>query len=72
MHLRDFRRAGHWPYLVCAFFYFDVSFMVWVLLGALAILHRRPSSDYRDSEKGLLVAPFRCWVARCSDWSSAS
>ncbi|MCI0682653.1 MAG: MFS transporter [Gemmataceae bacterium] len=36
MHFRDFRRAGHWPTLFCAFLYFDVSFMVWVLLGALA------------------------------------
>jgi NNP family nitrate/nitrite transporter-like MFS transporter len=36
MHLPGFLRAGHWPTLVCAFLYFDVSFMVWVLLGALA------------------------------------
>ncbi|HEY1377467.1 MAG TPA: MFS transporter [Gemmataceae bacterium] len=36
MRLADFRRAGHWPSLVCAFLYFDVSFMVWVLLGPLA------------------------------------
>src|SRR5262249_56792689 len=36
MNLREFRRAGHLPTLVCAFLYFDVSFMVWVLVGALA------------------------------------
>jgi len=36
MNLRDFRKAGHWPTLLCAFLYFDVSFMVWVLVGALA------------------------------------
>ena len=36
MHLRGFLKAGHWPTLVCAFLYFDISFMVWVLLGALA------------------------------------
>jgi NNP family nitrate/nitrite transporter-like MFS transporter len=55
MHLRDFRRAGHWPTLLCAFLYFDVSFMVWVLLGALAnsIV---PEFGLSDSEKGLLVA----------------
>src|ERR1700685_4210715 len=35
MHLRDFRKAGHWPTLLSAFLYFDVSFMVWVLLGGL-------------------------------------
>lgn len=28
-------KAGHWPTLLSAFLYFDVSFMVWVLLGAL-------------------------------------
>jgi NNP family nitrate/nitrite transporter-like MFS transporter len=36
MNLRDFRRAGHFPSLICAFLYFDVSFMIWVLLGPLA------------------------------------
>jgi NNP family nitrate/nitrite transporter-like MFS transporter len=36
MTLADFRRAGHWPTLLCAFLYFDVSFMIWVLLGPLA------------------------------------
>jgi MFS transporter, NNP family, nitrate/nitrite transporter len=37
MSLRAFRRAGHLPTLLCAFLYFDVSFMVWVLVGALAV-----------------------------------
>src|SRR5258708_7237500 len=37
MNLRDFRKAGHWPSLVSAFLYFDVSFMIWVLVGALAV-----------------------------------
>src|SRR5215207_8521865 len=36
MKLADFRRAGHWPSLLCAFLYFDVSFMIWVLIGPLA------------------------------------
>ncbi len=36
MRLADFRRVGHWPSLLCAFLYFDVSFMIWVLLGPLA------------------------------------
>ncbi len=36
MNLRDFRRAGHFPSLVSAFLYFDISFMIWVLVGALA------------------------------------
>jgi NNP family nitrate/nitrite transporter-like MFS transporter len=36
MHLRSFLKAGHTPSLLCAFLYFDISFMVWVLVGALA------------------------------------
>ncbi len=35
MSLRAFRKAGHVPTLVSAFLYFDVSFMVWVILGPL-------------------------------------
>jgi NNP family nitrate/nitrite transporter-like MFS transporter len=35
MH-RGFLRAGHLPTLVASFLYFDLSFMVWVLLGPLA------------------------------------
>ena len=37
MHLRGFLRAGHTPTLLCAFGYFDVSFMVWLLLAPLAV-----------------------------------
>jgi NNP family nitrate/nitrite transporter-like MFS transporter len=55
MNLRDFRRAGHTPTLVSAFLYFDVSFMVWLLPGALAnsIV---PEFGLSDSQKGLMVA----------------
>lgn len=35
MSLREFRKAGHPPTLLSAFLYFDVSFMVWVILGPL-------------------------------------
>ena len=31
-----FLKSGHLPTLVAALLYFDVSFMVWVLLGPLA------------------------------------
>ena len=34
MHLKDFRKAGHTPSLVSAFLHFDVSLMVWVMIGA--------------------------------------
>jgi NNP family nitrate/nitrite transporter-like MFS transporter len=35
--LRDLIRSGHWPTLLSAFIYFDVSFMIWVLIGALGV-----------------------------------
>lgn len=55
MNLRDFRRAGHAPTLLAAFLYFDVSFMVWLLPGALAnsIV---PEFGLTDAQKGLMVA----------------
>src|SRR4051812_49596244 len=59
MTLRDLShnlsRAGHAPSLVAALAYFDVSFMVWVLVGALGPL---VASDLRLSpaQKGLMVA----------------
>ena len=55
MNLRDFRRAGHTPTLISAFLYFDVSFMIWLLPGALAnsIV---PEFGLSDSQKGLMVA----------------
>lgn len=33
--LSSFRKAGHPPTLLSAFLYFDVSFMIWVILGPL-------------------------------------
>jgi NNP family nitrate/nitrite transporter-like MFS transporter len=33
---RDFRKAGHLPTLLTAFLYFDFTFAIWVLNGALA------------------------------------
>lgn len=37
MNLKAFQQAGHWPTLLSAFLYFDVSFMVWVMLGPLSL-----------------------------------
>ncbi|MCW3847403.1 NarK/NasA family nitrate transporter [Sphingomonas sp. LB-2] len=50
-----FWSSGHTPTLIAAFLYFDLAFMVWVLLGPLApeiakTLHLTPA------EKGLMVA----------------
>jgi MFS transporter, NNP family, nitrate/nitrite transporter len=54
MH-KGFLKAGHLPTLFAAFLYFDLSFMVWVLLGPLGVaiakqLHLDPA------HKGLMVA----------------
>ncbi len=38
MRLADLRRAGHTPSLIAAFLHFEVSFMCWVLIGALGIV----------------------------------
>ena len=55
MATKGFRRAGHTPSLVAALVHFDISFMVWVLLGALGAY---VSSDLHLSaaQKGLMVA----------------
>ncbi|MGV3721857.1 MAG: nitrate/nitrite transporter [Actinomycetota bacterium] len=54
-HLKDFTRSGHPPTLLTSFLYFDVSFMVWVLLGPLATYI---AEDLRlgPAEKGMLTA----------------
>lgn len=55
MKTSSFWKAGHAPTLLAAFFYFDLSFMVWVLLGPLAI---QISADLQltAAQKGLMVA----------------
>src|SRR5947209_8541886 len=55
MTLRNFRQAGHTPTLVSAFLYFDVSFMVWVLLGPLGPFLGE-ALKLSASQKGLLTA----------------
>ena len=52
---KGFLQAGHLPTLFASFLYFDLSFMVWVLLGPLGVsiakqLHLDPA------HKGLMVA----------------
>lgn len=37
MRFQEFKQAGHWPTLLAAFLYFDISFMVWVVLGPLSL-----------------------------------
>jgi NNP family nitrate/nitrite transporter-like MFS transporter len=52
---RSFLKAGHAPTLFSAFFYFDLSFMVWVLLGPLGVAIAK-SFHLNPAEKGLMVA----------------
>jgi NNP family nitrate/nitrite transporter-like MFS transporter len=55
MSIRAFMKAGHAPTLFSAFLYFDLSFMVWVLLGPLAVLIAR-DLHLDAAQKGLMVA----------------
>jgi NNP family nitrate/nitrite transporter-like MFS transporter len=55
MQLKAFLKTGHPPTLFSAFLYFDVSFMVWILLGPLGIFIAR-DLGLSPSEKGLMVA----------------
>ncbi len=51
----SFLRSGHWPTLLAAFLYFDLSFMVWVMLGPLGVQIARDLS-LSAAQKGLMVA----------------
>jgi len=52
---KAFFRAGHMPTLLASFFYFDMSFMVWVMLGPLGV---QIANDLKldAGQKGLMVA----------------
>ena len=50
-----FWASGHVPTLIAAFLYFDLAFMVWVLLGPLAPDIARALA-LTPAEKGLMVA----------------
>lgn len=51
----SFWKAGHAPTLVAAFLYFDLAFMVWVLLGPLAPEISK-TLGLTPAQKGLMVA----------------
>jgi NNP family nitrate/nitrite transporter-like MFS transporter len=55
MRIKDFMKAGHAPTLFSAFLYFDMSFMVWVVLGPLGV-HIARELDLTASQKGFMVA----------------
>ncbi|MEJ2814139.1 nitrate/nitrite transporter [Caulobacter sp. CCG-8] len=52
---RDFLKAGHTPTLFAAFLYFDLSFMVWVILGPLGVAIAK-EFHLDPAQKGLMVA----------------
>ncbi len=54
MH-KGFLKAGHLPTLFAAFLYFDLSFMVWVLLGPLGVAIAK-DLHLDAGHKGLMVA----------------
>jgi len=51
----SFLKSGHLPTLFSAFLYFDVSFMAWVLLGALGN-HLAADMGLNPAQKGLMTA----------------
>lgn len=55
MKLSDLKKAGHLPTLIASFLYFDVSFMVWTLLGPLGV-QIGESLHLTAQQKGLMVA----------------
>ncbi|WP_123042447.1 nitrate/nitrite transporter [Cohnella candidum] len=55
MKKQGFLQAGHKPSLFSAFLYFDVSFMVWVMMGPLAVIIMN-DFDMTAVQKANLVA----------------
>ncbi|MEO5961503.1 MAG: MFS transporter, partial [Opitutaceae bacterium] len=55
MKFAQFKQAGHWPTLLTSFLYFDVSFMVWTILGALGA-QIGATLGLTPQQKGLMVA----------------
>jgi NNP family nitrate/nitrite transporter-like MFS transporter len=55
VNAKTFFKSGHFPTLIAAFLYFDVSFMVWVLLGPLAPFLGE-QLHLTATQKGLLTA----------------
>lgn len=55
MKFSDLKSSGHWPTLLTSFLYFDVSFMVWTILGALGA-QIGSTLGLNPQQKGLMVA----------------
>ncbi|MDH4362208.1 MAG: MFS transporter [Nitrospirota bacterium] len=70
-------RSGHWPTLLGAWLHFEISFMVWLLIGAMGIAISDEFS-LSASQKGLLVgipllggALLRMIIGPLGDWVGA-
>jgi NNP family nitrate/nitrite transporter-like MFS transporter len=55
MDRKSFLQAGHTPTLLAAFLYFDLAFMVWVMLGPLGVGIAN-DLGLTHAQKGLMVA----------------
>ncbi|MEC5385931.1 nitrate/nitrite transporter [Uliginosibacterium sp. H3] len=55
MDKKSFLKAGHTPTLLAAFLYFDLAFMVWVLLGPLGVQIAKDLA-LTPAQKGFMVA----------------
>lgn len=55
MDKKSFLQAGHTPTLLAAFLYFDLAFMVWVMLGPLGV-QIATDLGLSHAQKGLMVA----------------
>ena len=55
MNFAQLKKSGHWPTLFTSFLYFDVSFMVWTLLGALGAMIA-PALGLDAQQKFLMVS----------------
>jgi NNP family nitrate/nitrite transporter-like MFS transporter len=70
-------RSGHWPSLLGAWLHFEVSFMVWLLIGALSIAISEEFA-LSASQKGVLVgipllggSLLRVVIGPLGDWAGA-
>ncbi len=52
---KEFWKAGHRPTLLAAFLYFDLAFMVWVMLGPLGVQIAK-DLGLTHAQKGMMVA----------------
>lgn len=55
MKKSSFLKAGHLPTLVAAFLYFDLAFMIWVILGPLGVQIAKDLA-LSPAQKGMMVA----------------